>query len=136
MVIVLSVKLDYGLQGAALSVILTSLLFTFLLVAYILYKRLHADIWDGFSKKAIVSPQAFLKLAIPGMVMVCIQVSLLLKQFNSRYFISVVILLTIRQFHDLHFAFSAHSFCLKSLICTLFPVFGDGDRNDLLRPLE
>lgn len=58
------VVLDIGLRGAAISVVLTSLLFTCLLLAYIRYRNLHRDVWHGFSSEALLSWSGYLKLAI------------------------------------------------------------------------
>ena len=68
------VILEMGLRGAALSVCLTSMLFTCLLFAYIFHRGLQRQMCQGFSGDALLSWKTYLQLALPGMAMICLQV--------------------------------------------------------------
>ena len=45
-----------------------------LLIAFIIHQDLLKDIWNGFSYEALLHWKVYLKLAIPGMAMICLQV--------------------------------------------------------------
>jgi len=62
-----------GVRGAAISVFLTHLIFSMLLIAFIIHQDLLKDIWNGFSYEALLHWKVYLKLAIPGMAMICLQ---------------------------------------------------------------
>jgi len=62
-----------GLLGAALSTDLTVLIFAILLILYIRFKRLYVGCWQGWSRECLFDWGEYLKLAVPGMFMICLE---------------------------------------------------------------
>ena len=65
--------LDLGMLGAALSTDLTILIFALTLLLYIRVKNLHRECWEGWSWESLDGWREYLRLAIPGMFMICLE---------------------------------------------------------------
>ena len=65
--------LDLGLLGAAFSTDLTILIFALSMLLYIRVKNLHRECWGGWTKECLNGWGEYLRLAVPGMFMICLE---------------------------------------------------------------
>ncbi|KAM8768703.1 multidrug and toxin extrusion protein 1-like isoform 2-T2 [Acanthopagrus schlegelii] len=66
-------QLNLGVAGSAASNALSQFCMAGLLYAYILWKGLHKATWGGWSKECLQDWSSFIHLAIPSMVMLCVE---------------------------------------------------------------
>uniref|UniRef100_A0A1X7VPD1 Multidrug and toxin extrusion protein n=1 Tax=Amphimedon queenslandica TaxID=400682 RepID=A0A1X7VPD1_AMPQE len=64
---------DLGVNGAAISMVLSYYCFAIFLIIYIRLRKLHAKTWDGWSWESLNEWGQFLKLGIPGVAMTCLE---------------------------------------------------------------
>ncbi|KAM9320072.1 multidrug and toxin extrusion protein 2-like [Gastrophryne carolinensis] len=65
--------LKLGVDGSAWASTLSQYAMSGVLLAYIIVKKLHVSTWGGWSKDCLQEWGAFFRLAIPSMLMVCIE---------------------------------------------------------------
>ncbi|XP_056139645.1 multidrug and toxin extrusion protein 1 [Lampris incognitus] len=65
--------LNMGVAGSALANTISQFSLAGLLYAYIMWKGLHKATWGGWSKECLQDWGSFIHLAIPGMVMLCVE---------------------------------------------------------------
>ncbi|XP_068122163.1 multidrug and toxin extrusion protein 2-like [Hyperolius riggenbachi] len=65
--------LKLGVEGSALANTLSNILLFIVLYLYILVKKLHVPTWGGWSTDCLQEWGSFIRLAIPSMLMVCIE---------------------------------------------------------------
>ncbi|XP_030264191.1 multidrug and toxin extrusion protein 1-like isoform X2 [Sparus aurata] len=66
-------QLNLGVAGSAASNALSEFCMAGLLYAYILWKGLHKATWAGWSKECLQDWSSYIHLAIPSMVMLCVE---------------------------------------------------------------
>ncbi|GAB5580576.1 multidrug and toxin extrusion protein 1 [Prionailurus iriomotensis] len=66
-------QLDLGVMGSALANTISQFTLVLLLFLYILWRKLHQDIWGGWSLECLHDWAGFFDLAFPGMLMLCIE---------------------------------------------------------------
>ncbi|XP_073414375.1 multidrug and toxin extrusion protein 1-like isoform X4 [Dendrobates tinctorius] len=66
-------RLGLGIMGSALANTLSQYIQAVLLFLYIVWRRLHVDTWGGWSVACFEDWGPFIRLAIPSMLMVCIE---------------------------------------------------------------
>uniref|UniRef100_A0A8C8XVJ1 Solute carrier family 47 member 1 n=1 Tax=Panthera leo TaxID=9689 RepID=A0A8C8XVJ1_PANLE len=66
-------QLDLGVMGSALANTISQFILVLLLFLYILWKKLHHTIWEGWSLECLHDWAGFFDLAFPGMLMLCIE---------------------------------------------------------------
>lgn len=65
--------LNLGVAGSAVANTLSQFAMAGILYAYIMWKGLHKATWGGWSKKCLQDWGSFIHLAIPSMVMLCVE---------------------------------------------------------------
>uniref|UniRef100_A0A5F8H5Y0 Multidrug and toxin extrusion protein n=1 Tax=Monodelphis domestica TaxID=13616 RepID=A0A5F8H5Y0_MONDO len=65
--------LDLGVPGSALANTISQFIQPIVLFLYIMARKLYRETWEGWSLQCLQDWQAFLSLAIPGMLMICIE---------------------------------------------------------------
>lgn len=65
--------LNMGLSGAAVSVSITNCFITVITVSFIYFKKVYLTTWSGWSLKSLEDWSLYLKLAIPGMLMIFLE---------------------------------------------------------------
>uniref|UniRef100_A0A8C5LSS4 Multidrug and toxin extrusion protein n=1 Tax=Leptobrachium leishanense TaxID=445787 RepID=A0A8C5LSS4_9ANUR len=65
--------LDFGVIGSAWANTIAQFSQALLLFLYIRAKRLHVDTWDGWSTECLQDWNSYVALAVPSMLMVCIE---------------------------------------------------------------
>ncbi|XP_058270034.1 multidrug and toxin extrusion protein 1 isoform X1 [Hemibagrus wyckioides] len=63
--------LDLGIAGSAAANVASDYAMAIILFVYIVYKGLHKDTWHGFSMDCLQEWGEFMRLGIPGMLMLC-----------------------------------------------------------------
>ncbi|KAM9006444.1 multidrug and toxin extrusion protein 1 isoform X1 [Sarcophilus harrisii] len=66
-------RLSLGVMGSALANTISQFTLTLLLFLYILWRKLYRDTWEGWSLECLHEWDSFLHLAIPSMLMLCIE---------------------------------------------------------------
>uniref|UniRef100_F7EMM5 Multidrug and toxin extrusion protein n=1 Tax=Monodelphis domestica TaxID=13616 RepID=F7EMM5_MONDO len=66
-------QLSLGVMGSALANTISQFSLTLLLFLYILWRKLYLDTWEGWSLECLHEWDSFLQLAIPSMLMLCIE---------------------------------------------------------------
>lgn len=66
-------SLNLGVMGSAAANSISQISTCLLLFAYIRWKKLHVETWDGWSTAALQEWGSFMKLAIPSTLMVCFE---------------------------------------------------------------
>ncbi|EPY87761.1 hypothetical protein CB1_000221001 [Camelus ferus] len=66
-------QLHLGVMGSALANMISQFTLALLLFLYILLKKLHQDTWGGWSLECLQDWGAFFSLAVPSMLMLCIE---------------------------------------------------------------
>ncbi|XP_049494027.1 multidrug and toxin extrusion protein 1-like [Panthera uncia] len=66
-------QLDLGVMGSALANTISQFTLVLLLFLYVLWKKLHHTIWEGWSFECLYDWACFFDLAFPGMLMLCIE---------------------------------------------------------------
>uniref|UniRef100_A0A8C9K370 Solute carrier family 47 member 1 n=1 Tax=Panthera tigris altaica TaxID=74533 RepID=A0A8C9K370_PANTA len=66
-------QLDLGVMGSALANTISQFTLVLLLFLYILWKKRHHTIWEGWSFECLYDWACFFDLAFPGMLMLCIE---------------------------------------------------------------
>ncbi|XP_029784227.1 multidrug and toxin extrusion protein 1-like [Suricata suricatta] len=66
-------QLHLGVRGSALANTVSQFTLALLLFLYILWKKLHQATWGGWSLECLQDWASFFSLAIPGMLMLCIE---------------------------------------------------------------
>ncbi|KAM5263558.1 multidrug and toxin extrusion protein 1 [Ctenodactylus gundi] len=66
-------QLHLGVMGSALANTIAQFTLAFLLFLYILGRKLHEATWGGWSLECLQDWESFLRLAIPSMLMLCIE---------------------------------------------------------------
>ncbi|KAM5214651.1 multidrug and toxin extrusion protein 1-like isoform 4-T4 [Hipposideros larvatus] len=66
-------QLHLGVMGSALANAISQFSLALLLFLYILWKKLHQATWDGWSLECLQDWGSFFQLAIPSMLMLCIE---------------------------------------------------------------
>ncbi|XP_072496109.1 multidrug and toxin extrusion protein 1 isoform X1 [Notamacropus eugenii] len=66
-------QLSLGVMGSALANTISQFALTLLLFLYILWRKLYRDTWEGWSLECLREWDSFLQLAIPSMLMLCIE---------------------------------------------------------------
>nr|XP_020862698.1 multidrug and toxin extrusion protein 1 isoform X2 [Phascolarctos cinereus] len=66
-------QLSLGVMGSALANTISQFTLTLLLFLYILWRKLYRDTWEGWSLECLNEWDSFLHLAIPSMLMLCIE---------------------------------------------------------------
>ena len=67
------VKLDLFIRGAVVALVISTCLPTVLVNFYIYIRKLHKLTWGGWSLESLNEWWQFLKLALPGMAMMCLE---------------------------------------------------------------
>ncbi|XP_075053834.1 multidrug and toxin extrusion protein 2-like [Mixophyes fleayi] len=70
---ILLLGLKLGVDGSAWANTISQWAMFLLLFSYIVVKKLHVETWGGWSKDCLQEWGAFVNLAIPGMLMLCIE---------------------------------------------------------------
>ncbi|XP_044539713.1 multidrug and toxin extrusion protein 2-like, partial [Gracilinanus agilis] len=65
--------LDMGVPGSALANTISQFIQAIVLFLYIMVRKLYRETWEGWSLQCLQDWEAFLSLAIPGMLMICIE---------------------------------------------------------------
>uniref|UniRef100_A0A2K5SIX3 Multidrug and toxin extrusion protein n=1 Tax=Cebus imitator TaxID=2715852 RepID=A0A2K5SIX3_CEBIM len=65
--------LDLGIRGSAYANIISQFTQTVFLLLYIMLKKLHLETWAGWSSQCLQDWGPFFSLAVPSMLMVCIE---------------------------------------------------------------
>jgi len=65
--------LSWGVSGAALTLVISYYLNDALVIGYCLWTRTHELTWGGWSRDCLQQIPAFLKLAVPGAGMICLE---------------------------------------------------------------
>ncbi|XP_027717470.1 multidrug and toxin extrusion protein 2 isoform X2 [Vombatus ursinus] len=65
--------LNLGVPGSALANTISQYIQAIILFLYIVVKKLYLETWGGWSLQCLQGWEAFLSLAIPGMLMICIE---------------------------------------------------------------
>ncbi|KAM6960537.1 multidrug and toxin extrusion protein 1 [Aplochiton taeniatus] len=65
--------LDLGVSGSAAANTLSQISMAAMLYAYILWRGLHKATWAGWSKECLLEWGSFIRLAIPSMLMLCVE---------------------------------------------------------------
>ncbi|XP_027854834.1 multidrug and toxin extrusion protein 1 [Xiphophorus couchianus] len=65
--------LKMGVAGSAVANTLSEFALAGFLYAYIMWKGLHKTTWAGWSKECLVDWKSYIQLAVPGMVMMCVE---------------------------------------------------------------
>ncbi|XP_069568487.1 multidrug and toxin extrusion protein 1 [Brachyistius frenatus] len=65
--------LNLGIAGSAIANSLSQFLMAGSLYAYIIWKGLHKSTWEGWSRECLQDWGSYVHLAIPGMVMMCVE---------------------------------------------------------------
>ncbi|XP_032125094.1 multidrug and toxin extrusion protein 2 isoform X3 [Sapajus apella] len=65
--------LDLGIRGSAYANIISQFAQTIFLLLYIMLKKLHLETWAGWSSQCLQDWGPFFSLAVPSMLMVCIE---------------------------------------------------------------
>ncbi|XP_068945704.1 multidrug and toxin extrusion protein 1 isoform X2 [Petaurus breviceps papuanus] len=66
-------QLSLGVMGSALANTISQFTLTLLLFLYIVWRKLYRDTWEGWSLECLHEWDSFLHLAIPSMLMLCIE---------------------------------------------------------------
>ncbi|VCW77493.1 unnamed protein product [Gulo gulo] len=66
-------QLHFGVMGSALANTISQFTLTLLLFFYILGRNLHQATWGGWSRECLEDWASFFSLAIPGMLMLCME---------------------------------------------------------------
>lgn len=66
-------QLHLGVMGSALANTISQFALAIFLFLYILWRRLHQATWGGWSRECLQDWASFLRLAIPSMLMLCIE---------------------------------------------------------------
>ncbi|XP_074045350.1 multidrug and toxin extrusion protein 1 [Macrotis lagotis] len=66
-------QLSLGVMGSALANTISQFSLTLLLFLYIFWRKLYLDTWEGWSLECLHEWDSFLQLAIPSMLMLCIE---------------------------------------------------------------
>ena len=61
------------LRGAVVALVMSTCLPTILVIIYIRIRNLHRMTWGGWSIESLNEWSQFLKLALPGMIMLCLE---------------------------------------------------------------
>ncbi|XP_053279583.1 multidrug and toxin extrusion protein 1 isoform X1 [Pleuronectes platessa] len=64
---------NMGVAGSALANTLSQFLMAGLLFAYIIWQGLHKATWSGWSKQCLLDWSSYIHLAVPGMIMLCVE---------------------------------------------------------------
>ncbi|KAM9801679.1 multidrug and toxin extrusion protein 1-like [Neosynchiropus ocellatus] len=64
---------ELGVQGSAIANLLSQYLMALVLYGYILWKGLHKTTWKGWSRECLEDWGQFMRLAIPSLLMVCVE---------------------------------------------------------------
>ncbi|XP_036622505.1 multidrug and toxin extrusion protein 2-like isoform X2 [Trichosurus vulpecula] len=65
--------LNMGVPGSALANVISQYMQSIILFLYIVVRKLHLETWAGWSLQCLQEWETFLSLAIPGMLMICIE---------------------------------------------------------------
>ncbi|KAM6933396.1 multidrug and toxin extrusion protein 1 isoform 2-T2 [Xenentodon cancila] len=65
--------LQMGVAGSAVANTLSQFFMAGILYAYIMWKGLHKATWGGWSKEGLQDWGSYIRLAIPGMIMMCVE---------------------------------------------------------------
>ncbi|XP_014838491.1 PREDICTED: multidrug and toxin extrusion protein 1-like isoform X1 [Poecilia mexicana] len=65
--------LKMGVAGSAVANTLSEFALAGFLYAYIMWKGLHKKTWAGWSKECLADWKSYIQLAVPGMVMMCVE---------------------------------------------------------------
>ncbi|XP_016528128.1 multidrug and toxin extrusion protein 1 isoform X2 [Poecilia formosa] len=65
--------LKMGVAGSAVANTLSEFALAGFLYAYIMWKGLHKKTWAGWSKECLTDWKSYIQLAVPGMVMMCVE---------------------------------------------------------------
>nr|XP_048304104.1 multidrug and toxin extrusion protein 1 [Myodes glareolus] len=66
-------QLHLGVMGSAIANTISQFALAILLFLYILWRKLHQDTWGGWSWECLHDWASFLQLAVPSMLMLCIE---------------------------------------------------------------
>ncbi|XP_035011411.1 multidrug and toxin extrusion protein 1 [Hippoglossus stenolepis] len=64
---------NMGVAGSALANTLSQFLMAGLLFAYIMWQGLHKATWSGWSKQCLLDWSSYIHLAVPSMIMLCVE---------------------------------------------------------------
>ena len=59
-------------RGAISALVLSNFLYPLMVIVYIKHSQIHLQTWQGWSHVSLRGWMQFLRLAIPGMVMICL----------------------------------------------------------------
>ncbi|XP_005474797.1 multidrug and toxin extrusion protein 1 isoform X2 [Oreochromis niloticus] len=65
--------LKLGVAGSAIANAISEFLMVGILFAYIIWKGLHKATWGGWSRECLQDWGSYIRLAVPGMVMLCVE---------------------------------------------------------------
>ncbi|XP_005953330.2 multidrug and toxin extrusion protein 1, partial [Haplochromis burtoni] len=65
--------LNLGVAGSAIANAISEFLMAGILFAYIIWKGLHKATWGGWSRECLQDWGSYIHLAVPGMVMLCVE---------------------------------------------------------------
>ncbi|XP_033114064.1 multidrug and toxin extrusion protein 1-like [Anneissia japonica] len=66
-------RINMGISGPALSLVLTYFALLILLVGYIKFSKMYVETWQGFSKECFYDWGSFISLSISGMMHICLE---------------------------------------------------------------
>ncbi|CAD5116782.1 DgyrCDS5631 [Dimorphilus gyrociliatus] len=64
---------DFSIKGSAVAQSCCFIVMCLLTLLYIIFSKFYEPTWDGFQKECLFEWSVFVKLAIPGMIMICVE---------------------------------------------------------------
>ena len=63
----------FAFRGAVIALVISNILPSFLVIAYVWYRKLHKETWGGWSFESLEEWWQYMKLAIPGLLMLILE---------------------------------------------------------------